>query len=76
MSSNEMDESTLGVIVNGQPHALRAPCTLAELIGQLGHAPEGIATALNGEFVARSQRDARVVRDGDSVTCFQTITGG
>jgi sulfur carrier protein len=76
VSNNEMGESTLAVIVNGQAHTLRASSTLAELIGQMGHAPESIATALNGEFVARSQRDARVVRDGDRVTCFQTITGG
>ena len=76
MSRNEMSESTFDVIVNGQAHTLRASSTLADLIGQLGHAPDSIATALNGEFVARSQRDARVVRDGDRVTCFQTITGG
>jgi sulfur carrier protein len=64
------------VLVNGQVHALSAPRTLAELIGELGHAPDSVATALNGEFVARSQRGERVLRDGDRVTCFQAITGG
>ena len=70
MSSN--DE----VLVNGQVHTLCVPRTLAELIGELGHAPDSVATALNGEFVARSQRSERVLRDGDRVTCFQAITGG
>ena len=68
-SSNE-------VLVNGQVHTLCAARTLAELIRELGHAPDSVATALNGEFVARSQRADRVLRDGDRVTCFQAITGG
>jgi len=69
---NNIDE----VLVNGQVHTLVTARTLAELIGELGHAPEGVATALNGEFVARGQRAERVLRDGDRVTCFQAITGG
>jgi len=35
-----------------------------------------VATALNGEFVPRTERAARVLRNGDKVTCFQAITGG
>jgi sulfur carrier protein len=68
--------STLDIIVNGQAHTLAASDTLAVLIGRLGHAPESVATALNGEFVARGERAARVLRSGDKVTCFQAITGG
>jgi sulfur carrier protein len=64
------------VIVNGQAHTLAAFSTLADLIDGFGHRPEGIATALNGEFVARGQRRACVLRDGDKVTCFQPIVGG
>jgi len=64
------------VLVNGQLHTLPAPRTLAELIGELGHKPDSVATALNGEFVARGQRAERLLRDGDRVTCFQAITGG
>ncbi len=68
--------STDEVLVNGQVHLLPVPRTLAELIGELGHAPDSVATALNGEFVTRGQRGERVLRDGDRVTCFQAITGG
>lgn len=67
---------TVDVSVNGQAHALVAFSTLADLIGRLGHMPGGVATALNGEFVARGQRHERVLRDGDSVICFQPIVGG
>ena len=64
------------ILVNGQVHSLLAPRTLAELIGELGHAPDSVATALNGEFIARGQRVEHVLCDGDRVTCFQAITGG
>ena len=77
MSSNTKTiEATLDVSVNGQTHTLAASDTLADLIGRLGHAPESVATALNGEFIARGERSARVLRHGDTVTCFQAITGG
>jgi sulfur carrier protein len=52
-----------------------APCTLAELIAQLGHAPEGVGTALNGRFVPRGQRD-QALQPGDAVLLFKPIVGG
>lgn len=75
-SPDDMTGLTLDVTVNGQVHTVPAFGTLDDLIKQLGHAPESIATALNGEFVARGQRCERVLCDGDQVTCFQAIVGG
>lgn len=75
-SPEDTTELTLDITVNGQVHTLHAFSTLADLIGQLGHAPEGIATALNGEFVACRLRHQRALRDGDHVICFQAIVGG
>ena len=68
--------ATPQITVNGAPHALRPSSTLADLIDALGHANERLATAVNGEFVARSQRAQQVLSDGDQVTCFQAIVGG
>ena len=76
MSSHTNTIETFDILVNGQPHTSAAHDTLADLIGRLGHAPESVATALNGEFVARGERASRVLCDGDKVTCFQAITGG
>ena len=73
---NDTSALMLSLVVNGQARTVVAFSTLADLIGELGHAPEGIATALNSEFVARSRRADCVLRDGDSVTCFQAIVGG
>lgn len=68
--------TTLCMTVNGQPLAMPANSTIADLLAHLGHAPESIATALNGEFIPRVQRDQQTLRSGDQVTCFQAITGG
>jgi sulfur carrier protein len=35
-----------------------------------------LATAVNGEFVARGARNHHTLRDGDTVLCFAPITGG
>lgn len=64
------------VTVNGESHALPAGATLAALLARLGHAPDSVATAVNGAFVARRERTDRVLCDGDQVTCFQAIVGG
>lgn len=35
-----------------------------------------VATAVNGQFVARHARAAHALQDGDTVLCFSPITGG
>jgi sulfur carrier protein len=64
------------VMVNGEPHALPEPTTLAELLGRLGHTPASVSTAVNGDFVPRQARQEHVLADGDRVQCFQPIVGG
>ncbi|WP_298437761.1 sulfur carrier protein ThiS [Ottowia sp.] len=64
------------VQLDGQPRRLPAGTTLAQLVEQLGHAPQGVSTAVNGEFVARGQRAQRTLGEGDAVLLFQPIVGG
>jgi sulfur carrier protein len=72
----ETATSPATITVNGQPHRVPDATSLAELLARLGHAADSLATAVNGEFVARGQREQRVLRAGDQVTCFQPIVGG
>lgn len=37
---------------------------------------DGVATAVNGQFVARLARQQHVLQDGDALLCFTAITGG
>lgn len=68
--------TTITVALDGRPQAVPTGSTLAQLVAQLGLAPPDVATALNGQFVARERRDAQVLRDGDAVLLFQPIVGG
>ena len=63
------------VLVNGEPASTRAR-TLHDWVLEQGSTPESLATAVNGQFVARTQRAATVLCDGDAILTFQPITGG
>ena len=64
------------ITLNGEPRAIQEDTTLADLVAALGHAPQSLATAVNGEFVARDARAGVRLREGDAVFTFQPITGG
>jgi sulfur carrier protein len=68
--------STCQITVNGEPRAVEATQTLADLVAALGEPPQSLATAVNGEFVPRSARASVQLSDGDAVFTFQPITGG
>ena len=50
--------------------------TAADLLRVLKRDPAAVATAINGEFVARSAREKRELHDGDRVLLFEPIAGG
>ena len=67
---------TLQITLNGEPRPIAEGQTLADLIAVLGEPPQSLATAVNGEFVARAARAETRLHDGDAVFTFQPITGG
>ncbi len=67
---------TVDVTVNGQEHSFPAFSTMADLVERLERVPDSIATAVNGEFIVRSQRSAYTLCFGDQVDLFQPIVGG
>jgi sulfur carrier protein len=62
--------------VNGAQRHVARGTTLATLLERLGHAPTSVATAVNGNFVARAARAGCVLQPGDQVSCFEPIVGG
>ena len=62
--------------LNGEPRQLVDGTTLDALIASLGQTPAALATAVNGSFVPRTQRQTCRLQQGDAVTTFQPITGG
>ena len=67
---------TLQITLNGEPRRVDEGETLAGLVAALGQPPQALATAVNGEFVARAARAETRLREGDAVFTFQPITGG
>jgi sulfur carrier protein len=61
--------------VNGQATETRAG-SLADLVAELGFAETAVATALNGEFVARHARAATQLSPGDHVEIVAPRQGG
>ncbi|HET6598323.1 MAG TPA: sulfur carrier protein ThiS [Burkholderiaceae bacterium] len=64
------------VRLDGHDHPVPAGTTLAALVLALGHEPEALTTAVNGEFVPRHARDSCLLRCGDAVLFFHPIVGG
>ena len=64
------------ITINGEARSIEESTTLADLVAALGQPPQSLATAVNGEFVPRSERATVQLRDGDAVFTFQPITGG
>lgn len=67
--------SQTSLTVNGE--AVRTGArTLADLVTSLGYDAASIATAVNGDFVARGARAARTLAEGDAVEIVAPRQGG
>ncbi len=49
---------------------------LAELLNELGYAGAIVATAVNGQFVAQTNRQQLVIKTGDQVEVLAPMQGG
>jgi sulfur carrier protein len=63
------------VRVNGEAREI-APCSVAELLAELDAAADGVAVAVNGTVVPRSERAGRPLREGDRVEVIRAVGGG
>lgn len=66
----------IDIRLDDRPHRVATGTTRAALVEALGHAPADVASAVNGEFVARAARAGRVLGGGDAVLLFKPIVGG
>jgi sulfur carrier protein len=67
--------TSTAITVNGERTETPAR-TLAELVAAGGFAETQVATALNGDFVARGARAATVLSEGDAVEIVAPRQGG
>ena len=68
--------STLTVMLNGQPHAIAARASVAELLRQIGLDARKVAVERNEEIVPRSTYAQTVLAAGDAIEIVHFIGGG
>jgi sulfur carrier protein len=66
----------MDIRLNGEPLALSAPCTLAELLIAQGLAERRVAVEVNGEIVPRSRHAGHLLSEGDVVEIVHALGGG
>ena len=66
----------LRLTVNGKPAVAQEGVKLAEFAQELGLPPRGVAIALNGEIVPRSQWAFTLVREGCAIEVVSIAAGG
>jgi sulfur carrier protein len=68
----------MNVVVNGRPESVDDRTTVADVVTSLGGHPNGrgIAVAVNGEVVARSEWDTRRLGERDRVEVLRAVGGG
>lgn len=69
-------QSMIDIQLDGQPFQWPATASLADLVAHIGHAPQAVSTAVNGQFVPRGARAQHLLAAGDAVLLFQPIVGG
>ena len=62
--------------LDGRDHTVPVGTTLAALVALLGHPQQAVATSIDGRFVSRADRAARLLQPGDDVLLFKPIFGG
>ncbi len=74
-SRTTTEPTSITITVNGSPETTSAR-TLQAWVDARGVLPAALATAINGQFVPRSQRAQQALHEGDTILTFQPIEGG
>jgi sulfur carrier protein len=64
------------VIINGKPHQVPAPVSLAQAVALLTSAQAGVAAAVNGDVVRRAAWTTTSLSEGDEVEVLTAVQGG
>ena len=66
----------MNVVVNGEPCTVATDYRVADLAADLDVGPKGVAVAVNGEVVSRSEWTEHRLDDGDRVEVLGAMQGG
>ncbi len=64
------------IVLNGAPHSVAADTSIANLLEQFDLNRSGVAVAVGGRVVPRSQHGQARLEDGQRVEVVQAVGGG
>ena len=64
------------ITLNGKPHPIAGPTSVADLLRALDINVAQVAVALNGEVIRRDQWSEAVIEEGDAVEVVRAVGGG
>jgi len=71
-----MSDSTAMIVLNGQPRQVKQPCSVAELLAELGWKPTQVVVERNGNVLPRAEAGATALKDGDQLEIILPVAGG
>lgn len=66
----------MNVVLNGERRPAADGTSLAAAVALVTSATTGVAAAVNGEVVRRSEWDSKVLADGDEIEVLTAVQGG
>lgn len=66
----------MNVVLNGEPLALDAPCSILDLLEHQQLTARRVAVEVNGEIVPRSEHGSTTLSDGDRIEIVHALGGG
>ena len=75
-SERDLAAGEAGVLVNGVERALRVPCSVADLLAQLGMQGKRVAVSINRHVIPRSRHSEAPVGAGDRIEILEAVGGG
>lgn len=76
MSETIHPTTTITIIANGQPRAVKANSTIADLLQELAIMPARVVAQLDGAIVPRSDFAQAVLQEGSQLELVTLVGGG
>lgn len=71
-----MSEKKATIILNGATREVNQPCSVQDLLVELGWKPTQVVVEHNGSVVRRSEAASVSLREGDQVEIILPVAGG
>ena len=70
------DNTGMEITLNGEPRAIAAMTTVAQLLAQEGLGERRVAVEVNGEIIPRSRHGEHALTTGDRIEIVHALGGG